>query len=283
VERIKGRKLENGHPVYFIKWKGYEDDKYDTWEPLSDLAGIEPDVAAYEARQRKEALDFAADLRARQKAKASADKVMAAAGSTSTTETTWDSVVEDLEPPVSESTSTSAAAAALAGKKSAPIWKRFKLDTSADAKLKHYIRQEMVGHGANAKKCGPVLNAAADPTGLWNHHAGKHKHAYQELKGYLNTETADMGVSITDQLQRTLTAPLFNDARKAECDVACARWIVKSARPLTMPETDEPFRKLIQILTRGAWVPPNRRNVTDNILKLSAQGQLRVQLWFEKW
>jgi hypothetical protein len=32
VERIKGRKLENGHPVYPIKWKGYkyEDDKYDT-------------------------------------------------------------------------------------------------------------------------------------------------------------------------------------------------------------------------------------------------------------
>lgn len=62
VERIKGRKLENGHPVYLIQWKGYEDEKHDTWEPLSNLAGIEPDVAAYEAKQRKDALDFAAEL-----------------------------------------------------------------------------------------------------------------------------------------------------------------------------------------------------------------------------
>ena len=48
VDRIKARKLENGHPVYLIAWKGYADEKHDTWEPLSNLAGIEQDVAAFE-------------------------------------------------------------------------------------------------------------------------------------------------------------------------------------------------------------------------------------------
>jgi hypothetical protein len=47
IDYIKGRKLIDGHPQYLIKWKGYPDDKDDTWEPLSNLAGIERDVAAY--------------------------------------------------------------------------------------------------------------------------------------------------------------------------------------------------------------------------------------------
>ena len=34
VEYIKARKLEKGKPLYLIRWKGFDDDKYDTWEPL---------------------------------------------------------------------------------------------------------------------------------------------------------------------------------------------------------------------------------------------------------
>jgi hypothetical protein len=83
-------------------------------------------------------------------------------------------------------------------------------------------------------------------------------------------------VSITDALQRTIAAARFSDARKAECDLLCARWLVKSARPISLPDTNG-FRAFIKTLTRDAWTPPNRRNVMDNILRLSAQGQLRVQ------
>jgi hypothetical protein len=143
VEHIKDRKLENGHPVYLIQWQGYEDEKHDTWEPLSNLAGIKPDVAAYQAKQSKDALDFAAELRAKQKAKVHKDKVMVAGSSTSST-TTWQSVIEDLE----GEEGPSSAAEGSNGKKSAPIWKRYKLDASADAKPKHYICQEMFGQGA---------------------------------------------------------------------------------------------------------------------------------------
>ena len=35
-----------------------------------------------------------------------------------------------------------------------------------------------------------------------------------------------------------------------------ARWLVKSARPITLPENDKAFGTFIQTLTRGAWHPP---------------------------
>jgi hypothetical protein len=59
-------------------------------------------------------------------------------------------------------------------------------------------------------------------------------------------------VSITDALQRTIAAARFSDARKAECDLSCARWFVKSARPISLPDTDNGFRDFIKTLTRDA-------------------------------
>ena len=34
VDYIKARRLSKGQPEYLIKWKNFDDDKYDTWEPL---------------------------------------------------------------------------------------------------------------------------------------------------------------------------------------------------------------------------------------------------------
>eukprot|EP00966_Prymnesium_polylepis_P130182 3010560-Prymnesium_polylepis.1 len=39
VDYIKARRLNKGDPEYLIKWKGFPDDKDDTWEPLSSLSG----------------------------------------------------------------------------------------------------------------------------------------------------------------------------------------------------------------------------------------------------
>ena len=50
-----------------IRWKGY-DEKDDSWEPLTNLAGIEQDVAAFESKKRKEAIDFGEAMRARARA-----------------------------------------------------------------------------------------------------------------------------------------------------------------------------------------------------------------------
>ena len=80
-------------------------------------------------------------------------------------------------------------------------------------------------------------------------------------------------------LQRTLVAPKLTEPRKNECDRACARWLCKSARPVTLPEKDKPFGDFIKVLTSGAWAPPNHHNVSGHILQMSAEGQVRLKEW----
>ncbi len=57
VERIVARRPARGVVQYLIAWKGYEDQ---TWEPFENLAGIEQDLAAFEANQEKENAEHAA-------------------------------------------------------------------------------------------------------------------------------------------------------------------------------------------------------------------------------
>ena len=54
VNFIKARRLVKGQPEYLIKWKGFDDDKYDTWEGLANFSGLEPDLATFEAQQKKD-------------------------------------------------------------------------------------------------------------------------------------------------------------------------------------------------------------------------------------
>ena len=134
---------------------------------------------------------------------------------------------------------------------------------------------------ASGRVCGQLIRPGNGPTALWNHHRAKHKNEYQVLKGFLAGDAGDVGVSLSDSLQRTIQAQPFTDERKKECNMMCARWLVKSARPITLPERDKPFGTFIETLTRGAWKPPNHHAVMDCILQLSAQGQLRFQAWMQ--
>ena len=54
VDFIAARRLVKGDPEYLIHWKGF-DEKHDTWEPLANLCGLEPDLATFEAtcKQKK--------------------------------------------------------------------------------------------------------------------------------------------------------------------------------------------------------------------------------------
>ena len=58
VNFIKARRLVKGQPEYLIKWKGFDDDKYDTWEGLANLSGLEPDLATFEAQQKRDQEDY---------------------------------------------------------------------------------------------------------------------------------------------------------------------------------------------------------------------------------
>jgi len=72
VDFIKARRLVKGQLEYLIKWKGFDDDKYDAWEGLANLSGLEPDLATFEAQQKKDQEEFVKQMAARKAAKAAA-------------------------------------------------------------------------------------------------------------------------------------------------------------------------------------------------------------------
>jgi len=72
VDFIKARRLVKGRLEYLIKWKGFDDDKYDTWEGLANLSGLEPDLATFEAQQKRDQEDYVKQMAARKAAKAAA-------------------------------------------------------------------------------------------------------------------------------------------------------------------------------------------------------------------
>ena len=275
VDYIKARRLVKGQPEYLIKWKNFADDKHDTWEPLSSLSGLEPDLAAFEAKQKKEQEEFAKQLAARKAARALAKGKggKQAAGSSAADASAAAGAAADAETGTADAADeVSVKEEALSGRKKAIIWSRYK-ETGKKGEYQ-------------CLDCVPTLTLLhpQGPTALWNHHRGKHKSEYQELKGYLNeeaAEAADGGALSFDPAQATILAQPFAEIRKKECDMACARWLVKSARPITLPERDKAFGAFIHTLTRGAWHPPNHKNIMDCILQLSAKGQLRFRSWNE--
>ena len=116
---------------------------------------------------------------------------------------------------------------------------------------------------------------------LWTHLNAKHPRLWQELKGLLGADAQLDGGIVSSvgagALQTTIAAPKLSEVRKTQCDRACARWLLKSARPLSLSELDVPFRDFIRVLTGGSWDPPNHTNVRSHILTMSTEGQLRLK------
>ena len=77
---------------------------------------------------------------------------------------------------------------------------------------------------------------------LWTHLKSKHPRLWQELKGLLGAGAPiDGGVAASIgamSTQTTLAASKLTESRKKQCDRrACARWLIKSSRPITLPAT----------------------------------------------
>ena len=53
----------------------------------------------------------------------------------------------------------------------------------------------------------------------------------------------------------------WNNARRDDLHRAIALWLVKSARPLTLPERDEGFRRVMERATGGGYSPPSYKTV----------------------
>ena len=275
VDHIKARKLEKGVAKYLISWKGYNDDS-DTWEGLENLAGFEPDIAAFEIKQKKDNEEFAAVLRAKKLAKeqAKGKKATVALPGAGTGEGSR----EGNGAGSSSDVAVVVKQEALGGRRTNPFWAKVKPSANPN-EPNEYLCQEP-DPSKPGGICGCLLHPGAGATAIKRHFAAKHKRSYQEIAGYLNADTMDVGALATDGAQRTIKAQPFSDARRDECNMACARWLVKSARPITLPERDGPFRDFVSTLCRGAWDPPSHHAVNDCILKLSGMGQVRMQRWF---
>ncbi len=55
------------------------------------------------------------------------------------------------------------------------------------------------------------------------------------------------------------------------------RWIAKSARPLSMGETDKAFRAFIKKITFGRYVPPCAATVNSELVNLFAETQAQMK------
>ena len=267
VEAIVADRLVAGKKQYHVKWVGYA-AKHNTWEPLENLPNVVTEIGEY--HKAKDQAN-AAHLEKLQKDKDEREAARIAAGNAvNTGDGSSDAALDAAD---------TSDAVKSGSKKTSRAYEAFELDPN-DSDGKHYFCQSKENTPGGCV-CGDRI--AAYTQSLWTHLQGKHKRTWQELKGLLDLGAPiDGGVvaSIGELAkQKTLVAAKLMEPRKKECDRACARWIVKSARPITLPERDQPFRDFINVLTTGAWDPPNNANVSREILSMSAEGQLRVKEW----
>eukprot|EP00966_Prymnesium_polylepis_P170657 3945023-Prymnesium_polylepis.1 len=91
----------------------------------------------------------------------------------------------------------------------------------------------------------------------------KHKQDYIRLKG--------AGESLELTIDPQSKMPAVSAKHRDAIHKAIARWIVKRKRAICLPEDPE-FRDVFNIAMKGAYTPPDRKQVLSNILQLSAEG-----------
>ena len=295
VETLLASQLKSGKKEYLVRWKGYA-AKHNTWEPMENLSNLVTEMASFD---RDKDLANQAHLKELAEQKAAREAARAAAGS---------SGPSPAAPP--EEDEDDAAEAALPWtKKKARCYAAYEPTAQKPGHATCIATEGIVG----GCKCGKEIKIFTQS--LWNHLESKHPRLWQELKGKLDAGAPlDGGIVASvgaGAQQSTLIAPKLTEARKNQCDRLCARWLIKSSRPITLParlahsssnpllrpplpppstvtlssalhacraqERDVPFRDFIRGLTAGAWDPPNHRNIHQSILSMSAEGQLRVK------
>jgi hypothetical protein len=70
----------------------------------------------------------------------------------------------------------------------------------------------------------------------------------------------------------------LHHASKKEFDIACAKWIVKSCRPHSMPEDEKAFRDFIRTVTHGRFSLPAASTVNEIVMDMSILCQKQVKV-----
>ena len=205
VDFIKARRLVKGQLEYLIKWKGFDDDKYDTWEGLANLSGLEPDLATFEAQQKRDQEDYVKQMAARKAAKAAASGKGGLRAARSSAAVSAAAAGEDADGKAAETEAIAVKEeGGSTGRKKAVIWTRYKGTSNKG----EFQCQELNSVGGI---CGAKLKPCGGPSSLWNHHRCKHKTVYMDLKNWLRDAQGgavvfDVGVSLLDAGQATIQA-----------------------------------------------------------------------------
>lgn len=72
-------------------------------------------------------------------------------------------------------------------------------------------------------------------------------------------------------------APKWTAKRIKSCHELCVKWLVKNARPFSLPEHDLEFREFVKVLTGGAYKPPTKNTVMQILCELSAAAHVAVK------
>ena len=213
-----------------VRWEGFN-EKHDTWEPMDNLSNLVEEMAAFDLAKQKANEDhlrqLAADKAARQKAREEAG-TSGAAGPSGAAGNSGETATKATEVKPEQGAFN---------KKVARCYEAFRPSNKPGYAI--CIATEGVAGGC---ECGEELKVYTQS--LWNHLEGKHPRHWQELKGKLEAGApidggivASIGAGAT---QTTIIAPMLTEARKKQCDRACASWLIKSSRPLTLPVCPRP-------------------------------------------
>ena len=220
VEELIASRLKGGVKEYLVRWEGY-DAKHDSWEPMQNLSNLVEMMAAFDKAKADANQKHLDELKRQKDERETARR--AAAGTDG---------ADPGEPAEEEE---------VVGKEEGEDWGKKKVSRCYEV----FRKSEKPGYATciategvpGGCQCGEDIKAYTQS--LWNHIKSKHPRLWQELKGKLEAGAAlDGGVVASVGAmsgQTTIVAPRLTEARKKQCDRACARWLIKSTRPITLP------------------------------------------------
>ena len=221
VEKLLATRLKSGKKEYLVSWEGY-DSKHDSWEYVENLANLVEEMAAFDRAKEDENQKHLQEL-AKQKAEREAARAAAGTANAGPSD-----VLDEEEEPQQKDVGDAWK------KKSSRCYEAFQ--NSDKPGYGTCIATEGVAGGC---MCGEEIKLYTQS--LWTHLKSKHPRLWQELKGLLGAGAPiDGGVAASIgamSTQTTLAAPKLTEARKKQGDRACARWLIKSSRPITLPAT----------------------------------------------
>ena len=265
-EKIIAQRLAKGITQWQVKWKGY-DAKDNTWEPIENLSGCEDMIADFKEREKTRIaqLEAAADAKRVEKEaaaaanaaelaqQAAAERVVAqAAGAANGT---------PEQAHQQDQGEDSGGQAGVGSRRTSPFWAiadetGCKPGTACCKLLK-----------ADGELCGEVISTVAGACGLSNHCMYKHPNDYIRLK----PASEPLCVTIDPQTKMNALPAKHRDA----IHKAIARWLVKRKRALSLPE-DKEFHDVWNVAMRGAYTPPDHKQVLSDVLLLSGEGKKKL-------